>query len=161
MVKAESAIALGLVGLSLYFMWHATVLPIGWVEGQGPGGGAFPFWLSAIMLAASGAVFLRSLRATGPRAPFFVPAMVRPVAMVVIALAATVALTPLFGMYLAIGIFLVWYLRVFGRHSWRLTGSVILGTVLVMFFFFEVTAKAILPKGITEPLFLPLYRIFF
>ena len=32
-------------------MWHAVSLPIGWngLEG-GPGGGAFPFWLSLVML---------------------------------------------------------------------------------------------------------------
>lgn len=37
MLKAESYIALGLMGLAAYFMWHATVLPIGWAEGSGPG----------------------------------------------------------------------------------------------------------------------------
>ena len=31
----------------------------------------------------------------------------------------------------------------------------------VLFFFFEVTLRTLLPKGITEPLFCPLYQIFF
>jgi hypothetical protein len=35
------------------------------------------------------------------------------------------------------------------------------GTALVLFFFFEVTLRTLLPKGITEPLFIPLYQIFF
>ena len=51
MVTADRLIAVGIMLFSAYFMWHALVLPIGW-NGKtgGPGGGAFPFWLSAIML---------------------------------------------------------------------------------------------------------------
>ena len=54
---SELAISAALMGLSVWFMWHATVLPIGW-NGQtgGPGGGAFPFWLSAAMGLAAGAI---------------------------------------------------------------------------------------------------------
>ena len=36
--------------LSIYMMWKSTELNIGYVTGTGPGGGAWPFWLSAIML---------------------------------------------------------------------------------------------------------------
>ena len=32
---------------------------------------------------------------------------------------------------------------------------------VVIFYFFEITLKIILPKGITEPLFIPLYKMFF
>ena len=31
---------------------------------------------------------------------------------------------------------------------------------VVTFYFFEITLSIILPKGITEPLFIPLYKIF-
>jgi hypothetical protein len=31
---------------------------------------------------------------------------------------------------------------------------------IITFFFFEITLKITLPKGVTEPLFYPLYRIF-
>jgi putative tricarboxylic transport membrane protein len=27
-------------------MWKSTELPIGFISGRGPGGGAWPFWLS-------------------------------------------------------------------------------------------------------------------
>jgi hypothetical protein len=162
MQRAESLIALGLTGLGIYFMWHATVLPIGWVEGAGPGGGAFPFWLSAVMTAAAGTVFLRALRADGARRePFFVPAMVRPVAMVAGVLTLTVAIMPWAGAYVALTGFMLWYLRVFGRHGWTLTLTLTSATLLFLFFFFEVTLKILLPKGLTEPLFLPLYAAFF
>ena len=161
MIKAESAIALGLMGLAAYFMWHATVLPIGWVEGSGPGGGAFPFWLAAVMLVSSAAILWRSLRADTRRGSFFVPATFRPVVMVIVALVATTFLMPILGAYIAIPAFLIWYLRFFGGHGWAGTGGVVAGTVAMMFFFFEVTAKTLMPKGITEPLFIPLYAIFF
>jgi putative tricarboxylic transport membrane protein len=34
-------------------------------------------------------------------------------------------------------------------------------TPIVVFFFFEATLKILLPKGITEPFFFPLYAMFF
>ena len=39
--------------LSIYMMWKSTELNIGYVQGTGPGGGAWPFWLSAIMLVCT------------------------------------------------------------------------------------------------------------
>jgi putative tricarboxylic transport membrane protein len=161
MLKAESLIAAALMGLGLYFMWHATVLPIGWVEGQGPGGGAFPFWLSAIMVAAAGVVLVRSLAERGVRQPFFVPAMLRPVIFVALALIITTIGIDIVGAYLALSGFMVWYLRIFGHRGWALTVLLTLATQVFLFFFFEVTLKILLPKGITEPLFFPLYALFF
>jgi hypothetical protein len=32
---------------------------------------------------------------------------------------------------------------------------------VALFFFFEVTLRILLPKGVTEPLFFPLYATFF
>ena len=81
MLTADRIIAGALMALSLYFMWHATVLPIGWVEGEGPGGGAFPFWLSAIMFVCADRDPLRSLRCDlHRRSPFFDPETRRPLA---------------------------------------------------------------------------------
>jgi len=61
----ELATAGALMLMSAYFMWHATVLPIGWDPATGPGGGAFPFWLSAGMFVCAAIVFVRQL---GPAA---------------------------------------------------------------------------------------------
>jgi hypothetical protein len=58
-LTADRLIAAAVMAASVYFMWHATVLPIGW-NGLigGPGGGSFPFWLSAIIfLCAAGILF--------------------------------------------------------------------------------------------------------
>lgn len=162
MLKAESVVALCLMGLAAYFMWHATVLPIGWVRGSGPGGGAFPFWLSVIMFLAAAATLWKSVARNRDRTePFFEPDMLRPVLAVTIALVVTIALIGWLGAYIAIALFMVWYLAIFGRHGWVLTATLTVGTLLTLFFFFEVTLKILLPKGVTEPLFFPLYAMFF
>lgn len=163
MLIADRLIAAAIMAMSAYFMWHATVLPIGW-NGMtgGPGGGAFPFWLSAIMFVAAGGILVRSLRGKSEYAgDFFDPETLRSVVVVTISLVVTVALIPLVGAYIALPLFLLWYLKIFGKHSWVLTLSLVIGTPLFLFFFFEVTLKILLPKGITEPLFFPLYAMFF
>ncbi len=163
MLTADRLIAAGLMALSCYFMWHAMQLPIGW-NGMtgGPGGGAFPFWLSAIMFLAAGGILLRSLGAKSVLSePFFDRDMIFAVVSVVIALVVTIALMPWLGAYVALPLFLIWYLKIFGKHGWFLTIILAVGTPLFLFFFFEVTLKILLPKGLTEPLFVPLYAIFF
>ena len=162
MLIADRVIAMALVGLSVYFMIHATALPIGWAGATGPGGGAFPFWLSLVMLLASGGILVRSLRRGDlDGRTFFDRHMLRAVIVVAGSLIATIALIPLVGAYVAIPLFLVWYLGVYSRHSLLLTGSLTVATPVFLFFFFEVTLKILLPKGITEPLFFPLYAMFF
>jgi len=164
MLAADRIIAISLMGLSLYFMWHATVLPIGWVKGAGPGGGSFPFWLSAVMLAASTLILLRSFVSGAPhKDEKFIPdADAIPQILGVIGLLiGTIFAMPILGAYVALMAFLVIYLRVFGHHGWVLTGVLTLATPVFLFFFFEVTLKILLPKGITEPLFIPLYAKFF
>ncbi len=163
MITADRLIAAAIMALSVYFMWHATVLPIGW-NGMtgGPGGGAFPFWLSAIMFVTAGAILLRSLRGrTDYSGNFFDPDTLQSVASVVIALVVTIAIIPWGGAYIALPLFLLWYLKVFGRHGWVLTAALVIGTPVFLFFFFEVTLKILLPKGLTEPFFIPLYATFF
>jgi len=161
-LTAERLIAVALMGLSIYFMVHATVLPIGWEGSSGPGGGAFPFWLSAIMLVASAGILLRSFKGVANAdLPFFDSETIGAVAGVAGALVLTILAIPYAGSYIAIFLFQIWYLRFFGKHSWGLTLILTVGTSLFLFFFFEVTLKILLPKGITEPLFLPLYAIFF
>lgn len=163
MLTADRLIAAALMALSAYFMWHATALPIGW-NGKtgGPGGGAFPFWLSAIMFVTAAAIIARSYRGTFDRdETFFDQDTLRSVVLVVAALIITVALIPWAGSYIALPLFLLWYLKVFGKHGWTLTVLITAGTPFFLFFFFEVTLKILLPKGLTEPFFIPLYARFF
>jgi len=82
------------------------------------------------------------------------------VAAVAGSLIVTVALFSFIGIYGALPLFLVFYIRYMGKHSWLLTSVLAVAIPVVIFYFFEITLKIILPKGITEPLFLPLYKIF-
>ena len=58
--------ALFMAAFSLYIMWKSAELPVGWIEGEGPGGGAFPFWLAAGMLVCCGWIVLRWARRRSP-----------------------------------------------------------------------------------------------
>ncbi len=162
MLVADRVIAIAIMALSAYFMWHATALPIGW-NGMtgGPGGGAFPFWLSLIMLLSAGGVLARSFVQAPSSQHFFDSVMLRKVILVVVSIVVTIALIPVVGAYVALPLFLFWYLRIYGGHGWVLTGILTVATPVFLFFFFEVTLKILLPKGVTEPLFFPLYAMFF
>ena len=50
MRKAEIITAALMALFSIYLMYKSAELPIGWLEDEGPGGGAFSFWLAAVML---------------------------------------------------------------------------------------------------------------
>jgi TRAP-type C4-dicarboxylate transport system permease small subunit len=165
MRMVELATSATVMALSLVFMIYATALPIGWIEGAGPGGGMFPFWLSLAMFLCAGAIFVKQWRAsTDPRLlrrVFIHPSASGHMAITAGATVVTVALLPALGAYIVLPAFLVGYARVVGRSSWRLAVSLAVGTALFLFFFFEVALKILLPKGVTEPLFIPLYAIFF
>ena len=61
---AELAMALIMAVFSGYLMWKSAELPYGWIPGEGPGGGAFPFWLAAGMLVCCIWTIVRWVRGT-------------------------------------------------------------------------------------------------
>ena len=71
-----------------------------------------------------------------------------------------IALIHVIGMYGAMVLFLFYYLYFLGRHSLVTTVAVAVGVPVVLFFFFDVAMKKIMPTGYLEPLFIPLYEIF-
>ena len=122
---AELVMALCLAAFSVVIMWKSTELPIGWIPGEGPGGGAFPFWLGAGMLVCCLAVLFRWFARSSPPARSAAPFMDRR-GLVLFAqgagsLAAMIALIHLIGVYGAVPLFLVFYLRFVGHHGWPLT----------------------------------------
>lgn len=165
MRNVELATAGVLMLLSVYFMWHAVELPIGWNPGSGPGGGAFPFWLSAGMFVCAALIFVKQARAApaGPatRRTFIHGEAASMFWVTIVSMLLATLLTPILGAYIAIPAFLLGYTRYLGRQSWGVAAAIAVGTALFMFFFFEVSLKILLPKGVTEPLFIPLYAMFF
>ena len=162
---AELLMAITMAAFSIYLLVKSTELPIGWVKGPGPGGGAWPFWLSAIMLISCIGMIVNWVRKRGPIATsnkvYIEPHVLMEVLSVAVALIVTVGLFSFIGIYGSLPLFLIFYLRFLGKHTWRLTATLAVLIPVLIFYFFEITLKIILPKGLTEPLFIPLYRIFF
>ena len=65
------------------------------------------------------------------------------------------------GFYGAIPVFLIYYLRFLGKHTWKLSMAIALATPVIFFLFFDIAMRIVLPKGYLEPLFIPLYAFFF
>jgi hypothetical protein len=161
---AELAMAIFMGVFSLYLMVKSAELPIGWIPDEGPGGGAWPFWLSVMMLLSCVGIIVNWVRRKGPIAvseeTYIERGVLIEVGLVALALIVTVGLFSLIGVYGALPLFLLFYLRFLGNHSWGFSVSFALVIPIITFFFFEITLKITLPKGVTEPLFYPLYRIF-
>lgn len=155
-----------LMGLfSMFLMWKSAELEIGWIPDRGPGGGAWPFWLSAVMLLCCVIIIFRWWRKATPESRSSVQFMDRNTRRInyitVGSLVVLLGLTHIIGIYFAIFLFLLFYLRFVGRHSWMLTGVLSVASPVFLFFFFEAMLKILLPKGYSEPLFYPLYQIIF
>jgi hypothetical protein len=161
---AELAMAILMGVFSLYLMYKSAELPVGWIPDEGPGGGAWPFWLSVMMLLSCVGIIVNWARRKGSVAvseeTYIERGVLIEVGLVALALIVTVGLFGLIGVYGALPLFLLFYLRFLGNHSWGLSISFSLLIPIITFFFFEIMLKITLPKGVTEPLFYPLYRIF-
>ncbi len=161
---AEFVMALFMALFSLYLMWKSTELPIGWIPDEGPGGGAFPFWLSLGMLVCCLWMLVRWFARTSPPSRstevYMTPRTLKWFLLVAGSLTVMIGLTHIIGVYGAVPLFLIFYIRFLGRHSWVITGALAVCTPVAAFFFFEIALKKTLPKGFTEPLFYPLYDIF-
>lgn len=169
MRRADLLVGVILMLFSAYTAIKSTELPIGWIKGYGPGGGAFPFWLSLGMLVCTVLVVARNLLGTSPEArsdaTFFVDAegrrLVGTVAgslTVMVALVSGiyvfgVPILPAVGIYVAVPVFMIFYMRYLGRHSWLTTLLIATATPVVTFLFFEKLLVILLPKGITDEWF--------
>lgn len=164
MRRAEIIMAAVMAVFSVYLMWKSTELPIGWIRGEGPGGGAWPFWLAVIMLVSCIFIIINWFRRSSPPSrseePYMDSHAFRSFALVAGGLTVTIGLIHFIGVYGAIFLFMIYYIRFLGKHSWRLTAAIAVATPVVTFFFFDVALRIVLPKGYTEPLFIPLYDIF-
>jgi hypothetical protein len=164
-MRRSEIITAGLMALfSIYLMVKSSELDIGYIKGEGPGGGFWPFWLSAIMLVCTGLIAVNWLRRTSPPSRS-TDVMIddygmRMLMLVGGGLTVFIGLIYFVGMYGATFLFLVYYIRFLGRHAWVTTLLVAVGVPVFLFFFFDVSMRLILPKGYLEPLFLPLYDIF-
>ncbi|MBF9046647.1 tripartite tricarboxylate transporter TctB family protein [Rhodobacterales bacterium LSUCC0031] len=152
---------------SIYLMVKSAELPIGFIRGQGPGGGAWPFWLSGIMLICCAMIALNWWRQTSPPSrsdePFLDGHGWRTMVFVGGGLIGFIALIEIISMYGAVAVFLFYYLWFLGRHSLALSLTLSLATPLLFFFFFEGMMRITMPTGMsfTDPVFDFLYDIIY
>ena len=162
---------ISLVGLlalfSLYLMWKSTELPIGYIRGQGPGGGFWPFWLALGMLLSCLASAWNWWRGLSPASRSDEPLMDafgwRTLLYVGGSVVVFVALISIVSMYGAVAAFLFYYLRFLGRHSWFLTLTLSILLPIGLFFFFEAVMLISMPQGMsfTQPFFDLMYDIIY
>jgi hypothetical protein len=163
---AELVAGIVLTLISIMLMYKSTDgLSIGWVPGSGPGSGAWPFWLSTIMLLSCIAILVRWYMRATPQArsdAVFIDAdALRIVGITVAALTALLLGTMYFGLYLSLFAFLFFYIRILGRHSWVTSIVLTLAIPVFVFSFFEYLMTIPMPKGISEPLFYPIYDLIY
>ena len=165
MRMAELVMAVVMAVFSLYLMWKSAELPIGWIPGEGPGGGAWPFWLATGMLLCCIATIYRWARRLTPESRsekvYMDGRAFKLFLLNAGALAAMIGLFHIVGAYGAIPAFLIFYLRFMGGHSWRLTGTFAVVTPVITFLFFEIALQKTLPKGFTDPWFEPIFDFFY
>ncbi len=152
---------------SIYLMWKSTELPVGYLAGTGPGGGAWPFWLSGIMLLSCAMIAWNWWKRKSPPSQSDEPVLDaygwRMLALVGGGIIVFVGLVEVISMYGAIAVFLFYYTRYLGRHSLALCVPLALVTPLAFFFFFEGAMQITMPTGMpfTDPVFDVLYEIIY
>lgn len=164
MRRAEIVTAALMALFSVYLMVKSAELPIGWIEDEGPGGGAFSFWLAAVMLLCCVWIAVNWVRRKSPQSvssePYMDSTAQKKFLLVGGGVTAMIALVHVIGIYGAVPVFLIYYIRFLGRHAWSTTILISASAPVATFFFFDVTMRIVLPKGYLEPLFIPLYDIF-
>ncbi|MGI9449237.1 MAG: tripartite tricarboxylate transporter TctB family protein [Geminicoccaceae bacterium] len=162
---AELVMALLMAALSIVFMVKSAELNIGWVADRGPGAGAWPFWLATGMLICCIFTIIRWFRRATPESRStgaFIPSSALTMVLLTVgALAVLLLLTQWVGIYFALILFLIFFIKFMGGHGWPLTLLITIAMPVVVFCLFEWALTISLPKGISEPLFYPIYDLIY
>ena len=141
-----------LVSLGLMWNVYSDGLRIGWVEGRGPGAGMWPFWLSMGLALASVATLVRWFQGKTPESRSFEPYIANETLFLVVVSALSVLILlismHIIGTYLSLMLFMLFYVRFLGKHSWSTTMGFVIGTPIFIYLLFEVALTKYLPKGL-------------
>ncbi|MBI2115975.1 MAG: tripartite tricarboxylate transporter TctB family protein [candidate division NC10 bacterium] len=153
MKRAEIICALALVAVAGIGVAEAVRLGFGWGP-SGPRAGFFPFWLSLILglcsLTNLGKAIRMSAATGGPPKPFVSRKLLKPVLAVFLPMTAAVLLFEVVGFYLAAALYLAFYMRWMGRHSWPAVLAVGILFPVATFLILERWFLIPLPKGLFE-----------
>jgi len=145
-------VALVLLAGSALVIYDARRMGFGWVEGEGPAAGYFPFYIALALGLASTITIVQAVLARGGDGDgVFVskPAMLR-VMTVLLPAIGFVGLIQVLGIYVASTIFIAGFMMVIGKNSLVKSVGVGIGVPLVLFFMFEKWFMVPLPKGPLE-----------
>jgi hypothetical protein len=143
--------------LSAIVIYDALRLGAGWGV-EGPQSGFFPFWLAALLAAVSLLLFVQFWARSSAR-PFVTRERFVPVLKVLLPLASFIVLTdppgpwPGLGLYVAAGLYLGFYMRWVGRHSWPTVVGLATAVPVITFLIFETWFLVPMPKGPVEAWF--------
>jgi putative tricarboxylic transport membrane protein len=151
MKRAEITCALVLLTLAGTGITEAVRLGSGWGP-AGPQAGFFPFWLSLILGLCSVMILVRAIRMDptheAAKKPFVTQAQLKPVLAVFLPMAAAVALTEVIGFYLMSILYLAFFMRWMGRHSWPALFAISLLFPVATFLVLERWFLIPMPKGV-------------
>jgi hypothetical protein len=148
MRAADLVTAAILIGLGGIVIVDALRLGIGWGT-DGPKSGFLPFWLALIMVLACAAIAAQALRERSAK-PFVAAESIEPVLKVLWPAGAAVLLMQWVGLYVAAALYMAFYMRWVGRHSWGTVAALALAVPIVSFLIFEKWFLVPMPKGPLE-----------
>ena len=149
-------IALSIALLIEVGVYPGTKQPTGWEKGVGPQAGWFPYYLSLIMLICSLIVMIPKIIDAVKEGladePFVSVEGLKAILWAFFPMFVYVFTIPWLGFYLGSTLYLAYYIRFVGKHSWKL--SLVTGILfsIVLFFTFEKALKLTLAKGFIEPI---------
>jgi putative tricarboxylic transport membrane protein len=148
MRAAELVTASVLMLLGGIVLFDAVRLGFGWGP-DGPRSGFFPFWLALIMVVACGIIFIQAAFDDTHKS-FVSREQLGPVLKVLWPAVAAVALMHFVGLYVASALYIGFYMRWVGRHSWVSVLTLAIAIPVVTFLVFEKWFLVPMPKGPLE-----------
>jgi len=142
---AELVTASVLMLLGGVVLFDAVRLGFGWGP-DGPRSGFFPFWLALIMVVVCGVILVQAAR-DGQGKSFVSRDQLDSVLKVLWPATAAVALMHFVGLYVASALYMGFYMRWVGRHSWVTVAAIALGISIGSFLIFEKWFLVPMPKG--------------
>lgn len=147
-MEVATALATGLLGMLA--MWGAYEHDIGWGD-SGPGSGYFPFRIGALLLLASLANLVMSLRRSA-HAPFVNAEQMRSVLSFGLPMVAFVIGSVLLGLYVATILYLVGVMVFQGGYKWLFSLMLAFAVAIAMRLIFPIWFKVPLLTGPIEAL---------
>jgi putative tricarboxylic transport membrane protein len=158
----DIVVALLFIGACAVVIYDSLRLGVGWIEGQGPAPGYFPFWVAVTMAIASVVNLVRAVlgKEKGGGESFIsvvgfgrVMSVLFPTTLYVAAIGGLnvggFEINGL-GIYVASAIFIFLFTIIFGREKILRALAVSIGVPLALFFMFEKWFLVPLPKGPLE-----------